>query len=231
MTQGLRELQGYDIAAELEKVLVPSLADRLRNRDLGHCMRVSDLELDLMVRLCGRLRAEVPTANVVVLRNGHSAGIPDGLGVTSTKLVELRNPLADGTQRPPLMVFVPNDIRAAAEDSFGVATFEEVTVGDVYAQLADQLIRDLPAGIRGALIEGLRRLRESDSPWPFADSVSVVRFLLTGKVNGGDPEAYGGALYELRLVPDFELLQDPTKTPQRLARNRECVVKLTWSPK
>ncbi len=231
MTQGLRELQGYDIAAELEKVLVPSLADRLRNRDLGHCMRVSDLELDLMVRLCGRLRAEVPTANVVVLRNGHSAGIPDGLGVTSTKLVELRNPLADGTQRPPLMVFVPNDIRAAAEDSFGVATFEEVTVGDVYAQLADQLIRDLPASIRGALVEGLRRLRESDSPWPFADSVSVVRFLLTGKVNGGDPEAYGGALYELGLVPDFELLQDPTKTPQRLTRNRECVAKLTWSPK
>ena len=79
MSQGLRELQAYDIAAELEKVLVPSLAEWLRGRELGHCMRVSDLELELMVRLCGRLRAEVPTANVVVLRNGHGAGIPRGL--------------------------------------------------------------------------------------------------------------------------------------------------------
>ena len=61
--------------------------------------------------------------------------------------------------------------------------------------------------------------------------MSVVRFLLTGKVNGGDPEAYGGALYEIGLVPDFDLLQDPAKTPQRLARNRDCVAKLTWSPK
>ena len=105
MSQGLRELQNYDVAAELEKVLVPVLSERLRGRGLGHCMRVSDLELDLMVRLCGRLRAEVPTANVVVLRKRHSAGVPESLGVTSTKLVELRNPLSDGTQRPPLMVW------------------------------------------------------------------------------------------------------------------------------
>ncbi len=231
MSQGLRELQAYDIAAELEKVLIPALSERLRSRGPGHCMRVSDLELDLMVRLCGRLRAEVPAATVVVLRNGHTAGLPESLSVTSTKLVELRNPLSDGTQRPPLLVFVPNDVRAAAEDSFGVATFEDVPVGDVYAELSEQLLRELPGGIRGALLEGLRRIQNGGAPWPFADSVSVVRYLLTAKVNGGDSEAYGGAVYELGLVPDFELLQDPTKTPQRLTRNRECVGKLTWSPK
>ncbi len=231
MTQGLKELQAYDLAAELEKSLVPMLADRLRNREAGHCMRVSDLELGLMVRLCGRLRAEVPGTNIVLLKNGHSAGIPEDIGVTSTKLVELRNPLSDGTQRPPLLVFVPNDVRAAAEDSFGVATFEQIVIGDVYSQLSKQHQSDLPGSIRGALIEGLRRIQDGDKPWPFADSVSVVRFLLSGKVNGGDPDAYGGALFELGLVPDFELFQDPTKAPQRLARNRECVAKLTWSAK
>ena len=231
MSQGLKELQSYDVAAELEKVLVPSLVEHLRARKAGHCMRVSDLEVDLMVRLCGRLRAEVPTASIVVLRNGHNAGVPENLSVTSTKLVELRNPLADGTQRPPLLVFVPNDVRAAAEDSFGVATFEDIVVGDVYGQLSEQLLRELPGATRGALIEGLRRLREGDAPWPFADSVSVVRFLLTGKINGADPEAYGGALYELGLVPDFGLLEEAAKAPQRLGRNRDCVAKLTWSPK
>ena len=231
MSQGLRDLQPYDIAAELEKILVPHLTERINSRSLGHCMRVSHLERDLMVRLCGRLRAEVPDANIVILRNGHSAGVPEELCVTSTKLVELRNPYSDGTQRPPLMVFVPNDVRASAEDSFGVATFEEVAVGDVYAQLLEQLVRDLPASIRGALVEALRRIRDCETAWPFADTVSVVRFLLTGKVNGGDPEAYGGALYEIGLVPDFELLQDLSKTPQRLARNRDCVESLTWSPK
>jgi DNA phosphorothioation-dependent restriction protein DptH len=229
MSQGLKELQAYDLAAELEKLLVPMLSERLRKRGPGHCMRISDLDLDLMVRMCGRLRAEVPTANVVVLRNGHDLGIPENLGVTSTKLVELRNALSDGTQRPPLLVFVLNELRAAAEDSFGVATFEEVTIGDIYAQLEESLIRDLPISIRGAISEGLRRVRDGSSPWPFADPVSVVRFLLTGRANGGDPEAYGGALYEMGLVPDFELLQDAAKAPQRLSRNRDCVAKLTWS--
>ena len=45
MTQGLRELQAYDLAAELEKILLPVLVGHLRNRGPGHCMRVSDLEL------------------------------------------------------------------------------------------------------------------------------------------------------------------------------------------
>ncbi len=57
------------------------------------------------------------------------------MAVTSTKLVELRNPLPNDELRPPLLVFVPNDLRASAEDSFGVATFEEVSIDGAYAEL------------------------------------------------------------------------------------------------
>ena len=227
MSQGLRTIQPYDLAAELEAELFPRLAGLLRVRGRGHCMRVTDLDRDLMVRLCGRLRAEVLEAQVVILGNANST-TPPTLTVTSTKLVELRNPLPDGALRPPLLVFVPNDLRAAAEDSFGIATFEDLPVGDVYAQLRSRLLGELPASIRGAVAEGLRRL-ETDVRWPFAEPLSVVRFLLTAKLNGGDPEAVGAGLFELALVPDFELLNDPTKAPARIARNRDCVRALTWS--
>lgn len=229
MNQGLRELQAYDLAAELEHAIAPVLAHHLASRGPGHCMRVSDLDVDLMVRLCARLRRDVPTANVVILGNGREVSAPAELTVSSTKLVELRNPRADGTQRPPLLVFVPGQLRTAAEDSFGVATFEEIPLGDVYPALRAKLLSELPSGIRGGLAEGLSRLGASEVHWPFADDAAVVRFLLTAKLNGGDPEAYGGALYEIGLVPDFELLSDPTKAPQRMVRNRECVAKLTWS--
>lgn len=124
MTQGLRELQPYDLCEELEGVVLPKLLDVLRTRLPGHCMRVTDLDVDLMVRVCGRLRAEVPDVRLVILSDNLNAATPAELAVSSTKLVELRNPLPDGTQRPPLLVFIPNDMRAAAEDSFGVATFE-----------------------------------------------------------------------------------------------------------
>lgn len=227
MSQGLRTIQPHDLAVELEVELFPRLADLLRSRGRGHCMRLTDLDRDLMVRLCGRLRAEVPEAQVVILGNGHSA-TPPTLTVTSTKLVELRNPLPDGTLRPPLLVFIPNDLRAAAEDSFGIATFEDVPVGDVYARVRARLTAELPAAIRGAVAESLRRL-EGETAWPFAEPLSIVRFLLTAKLNDGDPEAVGAGLFELALVPDFELLTDPTKAPARIARNRDAVRTLTWS--
>ena len=229
MSQGLRELQPYDLSAELEGAILPVLVDQLKARGAGHCMRISDLDAELMVRLCGRLRAEAPSATVVVLTNGVQGSVPEGLAVTSTKLVELRNPLSDGTLRPPLLVFVPNNVRAAAEDSFGVATFEELDVGDVYEQLRERLVADAPASLRGSLVECLRRLTDSAEPWPFADAVAVTRFLLTAKVNGADSESYGGALYEFGLVPDFELFSDPARAPARIVRNKECVGKITWS--
>jgi hypothetical protein len=232
MTTGLRELGSYDLTSELERLLLPFFVTLLHSRGPGHCMRVPDLELDLMVRLCGRLRAEVPGATVVILgdnaRNGSIAG---ELAVTSTKLVELRNPYHDGALRPPLLVFVPNDLRAAAEDSFGVATFEEIHLGNVYSELRERLLAELPSAMRGAIVESLHRLDDEEDRWPFADPVSVVRFLLTAKVNGADPEAVGAALYELGLVPDIELLADPARAPQRMLRNRDCVAKLTWSSK
>lgn len=227
---GLRELHPAELLEELERVALPTLTDLLRSRTAGHCMKVSDLDAGLMALLCGRLRAEVPEATVVVLSDGR-VEVPEELAVTSTKLVELRNPLPDGSLRPPLLVFVPNDVRASAEDSFGVATFEEVSLDRLYEDLRARLLNDLPNGLRAAVTEALRRLEGSERTWPFADAASVVRFLLTGKVNGNDPEAIGAALYEIGLVPDFELLSHPERAPQRLARNRDCVERLTWSPR
>lgn len=229
MTLGLRELTGRELAAELEQAIVPVLEEQLRARSPGHCMRVSDLDLDLMIGICARLRVACPNANTAILTNGKPSGVPANLAITSTKLVELRNPQPDGAQRPPLLVFIPSELRAAAEDSFGVATFAELQLGDVYAELHHELLRAVPTPIRGAMVEGLGRLTDPNEPWPFADEASVVRYLLTGKLNGCDPEAYGAALYELGLVPDFELFTEPARAASRIVRNRDCMRKLTWS--
>lgn len=228
MSAGFQELSTTHVTNELENVAVPLLVERLRTRVAGHCMRVSDLDAELMVRLCARLRAELPSTTVVVLTDD-KLSIPAELAVSSTKLVELRNPHADGTQRPPLLVFVPSDVRASAEDSFGVATFEEVSVTGLYEALIEKLLGELPSTLRGGVHESLRRLRGGDRSWRFADALSTVRFLLTAKVNGNDGEALGASLYEVGLVPDFEWLVQPEKAPTRLVRNRESVEKLTWS--
>ena len=67
-------------------------------------------EADSHLGLANRLLA--PFARRVCL------AFPADLAVTSTKLVELRNPLADNTLRPPLLVFIPSDLRAACRGLF-----------------------------------------------------------------------------------------------------------------
>jgi hypothetical protein len=228
VSAGFQELSSTQLTNELENVAVPLLVEQLRTRVAGHCMRVSDLDVELMVRLCARLRAELPNTTVVVLIDD-KLPIPPELAVSSTKLVELRNPYTDGSLRQPLLVFVPSEVRASAEDSFGVATFEEVSVTGLYEALIKQLLDEIHPALRGSVQESLRRLRDSESTWIFADALSTVRFLLTAKVNGNDAEAIGASLYEVGLVPDFEWLAQPEKAPPRLVRNRECVQKLTWS--
>ncbi len=230
MSTGFQDLPTTQLTNELENVAVPLLVEQLRTRVAGHCMRVSDLDAELMVRLCARLRAELPNTTVVVLTDG-KLNIPAELAVSSTKLVELRNPHADGTQRQPLLVFVPSEVRASAEDSFGVATFEEISVTGLYEALIAKFLGEIPPALRGAVQEALRRLRDGERPWSFADALSTVRFLLTAKVNGNDGEALGASLYEVGLVPDFEWLAHPEKAPMRLVRNRDSVEKLTWSPR
>ena len=231
MSQGLRELTNQELNAALESVFLPTLSQLLATRDLGHCMRVTDLDRELMIRLAGGLRAAVPSANVVVLADDSLRAMAPDLAVSSTKLVELRNPLPNDELRPPLLVFVPNDLRASAEDSFGVATFEEVAIDGAYAELNAQLIAQVPANLRVAVEASLSELRRRDARWRYADDAAVARYLLTCQVNKFDPDAMGASLFELALVPDFELFQQAERAPARVARNRECVERITWSTK
>jgi len=227
MSRGLTELAPQDLNAALEAVLLPRLVAVLGARSAGHCMRVTDLDRDLMLRLCGGLRSQMPTATVVVLADDALRAQAPEFAVSSTKLVELRNPLPNDELRPPLLVFVPNDLRASAEDSFGVATFEEVTMDGAYAELIATLVAEVPPHLRGAIEAMISDLRAQR--WLYADPTAIARFLLSARLNDFDPDAIGAALFELGLVPDFELMSQPDRAPNRAVRNRECVERITWS--
>lgn len=226
MSSGFRALPAADLTRAVEELLLPRLASTLREKTAGHCMRVTDLDRDLMVALAKGLRKEVPGASVYVLADGAAAS-GDDLYVSSTKLVELRNPLADGSLRPPLCVFLPANVRTSAEDSFGRATFEEFPVGDSYQALRRQLVERVPATLQGYVRDALQFL--GDQRWHWAGPVSQVRYLLCALANGNDGEAFGGALYELGLVPDFRLFDEPTISHGRIRKNLECVRRLTDS--
>jgi hypothetical protein len=216
MSTGLREITQGDIQTALERILAPRLVGLLGSRQPGHCARVTDAEAALAVRLCERVRVTVGSgAQVLVL--GTPPAVPAEVAVTSTKLVELRNPDATGELRPPLLVFVPPGTHASAEDSFGVATFEEVPLGDVYAELATLLLAELPPDLRRGIEEILATIDEEK--WPLATSYARARFLLTIQLNDNDPEVVGAAFFELGLVPDLTLFADPALLRTRTGQN------------
>lgn len=228
MSRGLKEVHHSDVAAEIEKHLSGRFRQMLNHRSPGHCMRVSDLDGELMKRLCIRLRVDAPNSMIFVLADEvHGGG--DGVYVTSTKLIELRNPDVDGTLRSPLLVFVPNELRTSSEDSFGIATFEDLSVGDVYSEINVELLESMPVAVRSAVQSVLQRVTQFN--WNWATPLAITRFLLTIKINDCDPEVVGAALYELGLIPDFKLLAEPSKAPYRVGNNLNCVTRITTSDK
>ncbi|MDT0468735.1 methylation-associated defense system ATP-binding protein MAD8 [Streptomyces gibsoniae] len=230
---GVVEVDGEELQSALEDVLVPRLASVLRARGAGHCMRVTELDAELASRLVRRLRGAVANAEVWLLVGDDPADSPGvkeaaEVGVTSTKLVELRNRSEADASAPPLLVFVPPGLRASAEDSFSTATFEEVSVADGYGKLAASLLEDVPTALRPSVTALLDRL--SAQHWEPANARARSRYLLALRRQDYRPEAAGAGVFELGLVPDFELFSEPAKVVGRVERNAGMVQRLTESP-
>lgn len=225
MTNPFVELDEQRLTAELEAVLLPRLNGLLRGRAPGHCMRVADLDLNLMLALTDALRRDVPGALVHVLTDHTDLARSDDRYVTSTKLVELRNPDEASNLRPALLVFLPSNLRTSAEDSFGIATFEEIPVTGAYDELLQRLQNRIPAPLQATV----RILFDQLGAW-FAGHIEArVRFLLTAIVNGVDHETLGAALFELGLVPDLRLFSDQARALGRIQQNLKTMTALTTS--
>lgn len=234
-TTGLVEATAKDLREALEGVLVPQLAKLVGKRGAGHCMRVTDVEPELAASLVRRLRGALgPDTTVCLLcpADDLSPGQPlHDVGVSSTKLVELRNRgEGEGVLPGPLLVFVPPGIRVSAEDSFGIATFEEVPLGDAYTRLTDHLLDQVPQRLRPAVDELLAAVHSRPEGRRVGDR-AVAQYLLTLQTNAYRDQVIGAAIYHFGLVPDFDLFANPSLVRERIDKNHGLVQKLTDSPR
>lgn len=225
MIKGIQTVIKSDIDGSLISVLVPKFKMLLETRGAGHCMKVSDLETELMYQLSEVISGAVEYAQVAVL----AMKATRLFSVTSTKLVELRNPDEHGQLRQPLLIFVPNELKTSSEDSFGAATFEQIDISDTYWLAFNQVKVESPEPIKRLLDEVYFILQEKAEL-----KLSVyqwLRYALTIKVNGFDPSVAGAALYELGLIPDLQLHQDHSLLVRKLVKNHECVQIINRSEK
>jgi DNA phosphorothioation-dependent restriction protein DptH len=227
MSNAFAKLSQDKLNAAVAELLCPRIDAILRDRGLGHCMRITDLDDAVMESVCAEIRRLRPDGNVFILGTHEQEGMP--YRVTSTKLVELRNPDEQNQLRQPLLVFLPTSLRTSAEDSFGVATFEEVSFIHIYQDLVEALLNRIPATLVGHVRDLFSILAEEN--WLFADDVARVRYLLTALENGIDGETLGAGLYELTLIPDFKLFPEPGLVNGKIRRNLSTIRELMASHK
>jgi hypothetical protein len=211
----------------LADALCPQLAQMISARGAGHCMRVADLDVEFMETACINLRKATANENIFILCQKDHVSKP--YHITSTKLVELRNPDSEGNLRPCLLVFIPSHLRTSAEDSFGVATFEDVSLEGIYGAVLSSLLDRVPQTLAGQVRSLFRCLsQERDSA---VDESAMVRYLLTAMENGIDGETLGASLYELTLIPDFKVFSETVNFEGRIVRNLNTVLELIDSHK
>ncbi|MBY0276573.1 hypothetical protein K2Z84_14620 [Candidatus Binatia bacterium] len=199
-----------DLYEVLVEQLLPQIRAALGAAGAGQRFRVTTLPMPVMERLCEQLQGD-GSFRAYVLTDA-----PDRARwlASSTKLIELRNTLHE-----PLLVFIPPDLRTAAEDSLDIATFTELALesvaDDLRAALLAQLADDLRQRVERALeyVRLERILQNVDE---------VVEYLLTVVKNGGTPAAAGASLFAFGLVPDLKAFNE-SEIEKRLSRNWNAV--------
>ena len=193
------------------RVILADILAVISNRRAGHCVKVVDLPLSLIVDLCRQLRSADVRCEAYVLGVDASSD----LYITSTKLVERRN-----VTTSVIVVFVPHGTRTSAEDSFDISTFESFPISNVYQRLRRQLLGDIPMSSRAAIEE---IVRESGS----TSDEDVCRFLLAIQAASLNPALVGLSVHHIGLVPDPTLLNDPVSLRSIISRNSKTVTILS----
>lgn len=206
----LTPISNDDLYVLLTKQLLPQISAALDEAGPGQRLRVTTLPVPVMDRLCEALQARTSTRAFVLAKE------PAGVAwrASSTKLIELRNVLVE-----PLLVFIPPDLRTAAEDSLDIATFTELALRSVTDDARAALLEALPEPLRkrvGAALEYVRLERILQN----ADE--SVDYLLTVVKNGMTAEAAGAALYCFGLIPDLAAFHE-TAIERRLSRNWNAI--------
>ena len=162
----------------------------------------------VMRQVCADLNDASVDADVVFILNPRQKA-EASWQITSTRLIELRN-----EEKRALLAFIPPGLKVAAEDSFDVSTFAEINLEGVPIIILQELHQELPLEL-GVMVDRVTSSLRDQGIKPD----DLIRYYLTVLKNKTQYDCAGGAIYQLGLVPDFALYQNPSLIEVRVARN------------
>lgn len=175
----------------------------------GNCMKVTGFSMEILRDLYSRLSLlETKTQFYILTEDEDLTGHEY---ITPTKLIELRNDLTIS-----VLVLIPVNSFTSAEDSYGNATFRDLSITDFDERLYKKLEKQLTD--RQAVKYALSYADK-------ATNISLqdkIKYLLYIVLSGSTDKAIGDGLYLLNLIPDSTIVSKKEYIPQLLVKNDEC---------
>lgn len=186
----------------------------IENAQPGHCMKATGFSLEVLRDLYGRLGFLNTKTQFFILSED-----PEHTGneyITPTKLIELRNDLTIS-----ILVLIPVNSSTSAEDSYGNATFQELSITEFDRILFNKLHDEVAShsAVKTILTYAERALN--------ATMQAKINYLLYVTLSGCTDEAIGNGLYMLGMLPDSSIVSKREYIPQYLSKNDDCTVVLS----
>ena len=189
--------------------IVESYSSKLKAAKPGHCMKITGLAMKELRVLLPLLRPINQDMEVYILSE-------DEKGedfIHATKLIELRN-----NPEKAVLILVPSNSRTSAEDSYGVATFQNLSAADLQESFVRKLISELPEEkeyLWNQIMELVKELNPSRT--------TITNYLLYIELNQYTEESWGNGLFLFGMLPDKDLVKDDSSIRRRFMINFEKV--------
>ncbi len=189
--------------------VVECYSSKLKAAKPGHCMKITGLAMKELRVLLPLIRPLNGNMEVFILSETEKG---DDF-IHATKLIELRN-----DPDKSVLILVPSNTRTSAEDSYGDATFQNLSVAELQDSFMYKLINDMPDE-KKFLWKQMTDLFEEIKPY----RTTVVKYLLYLEMKQFADEAWGNGLYLFGMLPDKDLIKNEGYVRRRFMLNKEKV--------
>lgn len=189
--------------------VVEAYSAKLKAAKPGHCMKITGLAMKELKVLLPLLRPLNNGMDIYILSETEKG---DEF-VHATKLIELRN-----NPTRSVLILVPSNSRTSAEDSYGDATFQNLSAAELQDSFVQKLIGEMPQE-KEYLWNQVKDLIVELKP----SLAVVVNYLIYLELHQYDEEAWGNGLYLFGILPDRDLVKEEGAVRRRFMLNYEKV--------
>ena len=189
--------------------IVECYSPKLKAAKPGHCMKITGMAMKELRVLLPLLRPLNGNMEVFILSETQKG---DEF-IHATKLIELRN-----DPKKSVLILVPSNSRTSAEDSYGDATFQNLSVAELQDTFLLRLIHEMPDEKQFLWMQMTDLFKEIKP-----SRTAVINYLLYLEMKQLADEAWGDGLYLFGMLPDRDLVKNTVTIRRRFMLNKEKV--------